>query len=402
MVRLPVRSIVGAIAAAAARWSDAKFPPRARASDGVAARTGYSRPAVDHALDLLFGALRADAIESVISDELGSLDALDGFVSKGGRPPAYARPLGRVCIVSSRTTIGVALVPAVFALCAKCDVLVKDREDALVAAFFATLAQECGDLGEAARAHAWRGESEAAALAAFDAVVAFGTDERLAEIARGLPFATRFIPYGSKASVGYIARESLADERAAQSIGRGAARDLVLYESEGCLSLHALFVERGGAISPERFAEIFAAEVRAAAIEFPVGENDACAASRRAAARDLATYRSGGKRVYSNPPAGYLAVVDPPLDRPPLFLPLAIGVHTVSSPHEAEHYLSRHAIAVEALAVSERRQDLLDLAVTVGAARVAAFGALQAPVLGGFHGGRPRIAEFVRWIADET
>jgi hypothetical protein len=38
----------------------------------------------------------------------------------------------------------------------------------------------------------------------------------------------------------------------------------------------------------------------------------------------------------------------------------------------------------------------------VGASRIARFGSLQIPQLGGFHGGRPRIADFVRWIVDET
>ena len=74
------------------------------------------------------------------------------FALRPGRPRARAIAAGSVCVVSSRTTIGVAIVPAVFALCAKCDVLVKDREDGLVRAFFSTLAEERAEFAEAARA----------------------------------------------------------------------------------------------------------------------------------------------------------------------------------------------------------------------------------------------------------
>jgi hypothetical protein len=402
MVKKPVRSIVGAIDAAAIRWSAAGFAPRVRARDAVSARTGYSLPTVEYAFDRLFGALRRDAIEAAIADELGCLDVLDDFVARTGRPRARALPLGRVCVIASRTTIGVAIVPAVFALCAKCDVLVKDREDHLVAAFFETLAGELPELRDIANARPWQGDEDALDLAGFDAVVAFGSDDTLRRIAARLRFPTRLIAFGSKVSAGYVAREALCDDVAARTMARGAARDLVLYETEGCLSLHALFVESGGAVSAERFAEMLAEAIRSAAAEFAPKRDDASSAARVAIARDLATFRGGARIVHSDPHAGYLAVVDPPLDEPPLFLPRAIGIRRVDRPSQAAQYFERHGIELEALAVAGLREDLLELAIRTKAARVVPFGMLQAPPFGGFHGGRARIAEFVRWIADET
>ena len=402
MVKKPVRSIVGAIDAAAARWSDADFAPRVRARDAVSTRTGYSPSAVEYAFDHLFGMLRRNAIEAVIADELGSLDVLDGFVARTGRPAVRALPLGRVCIVSSRTTIGVAILPAIFALCSKCDVLVKDREDYLVAAFFETLAGELAELRDAATAQTWRGDEREIDLRGFEVVVAFGNDATLAQLENKLRTFARFIPFGSKASAGYVPREALGDAIEAEAIARGAARDLVLYESQGCLSLHALFVESGGAISPERFAEMLVATMRAAASQFPPAPTGAATSARRAMERDLATFRAGARRVYSDPHAGYLAILDPPIDEHPLFLPRSIGIRTVENSSQAAEYLKRHGISLEALAVGRRRADLLDLAAEAGAARVAPFGTLQTPPLGAFHGGRPRVAEFVRWIGDET
>jgi acyl-CoA reductase-like NAD-dependent aldehyde dehydrogenase len=402
MVKKSVRAIVAAIAAAATRWSEAGFAPRARIRNAVSERTGYSPPAIDFAFDTLFGSLRRDAIEAVIADELGCLDVLDEFVARGERGRVRALPLGRVCVVASRTTIGVALLPAVFALCAKCPVLVKDREDRLIAAFFETLAGELDEADSVAIAQTWKGGDDDYDLTEFDAVVAFGSDATLGQIANALSFPTRFIPYGTKASAGYVAREALMDERVVERSAPAPSRDLVLYESEGCLSLHALFVERGGVISPERFAELLSGEIRAALVAFPPGPRGALSTVRRAQTRDLEIFRGAGAQIYADPRAEYLIVLDPSLDAPPAFQPLSVRLHVVDDASQAAQYFARHGIAVEALAVAHSRSDVRAMAAAIGVSRIASFGTLQTPPLGAFHGGRPRIAEFVRWVGDAT
>jgi hypothetical protein len=278
--------------------------------------------------------------------------------------------------------------------------VVKDREDQLVAAFFQTLGEALPEIRDAAAARPWNGGAEAATLRAFDMVVAFGSDATLAEISQHVPYPARTIGYGTKASAGYAAREALSDENAVAAIAAGAAQDLILYESEGCLSLHVLFVEDGGTIGTQFFAERVAAAIRDAAAALPSALADASAPARRAAARDLAAFR--GARYFADASAQYLAVLDPPRESPPFFLPRTLGIHCVERPSDAAEYLERHGIALEAIAIAGNRNDLQELALRTKAARIARFGALQAPQLGVFHGGRTRIAEFVRWIGDET
>jgi hypothetical protein len=404
LANVPVRRIIRAIADAAERWTDADFPPRVRLLDAIVNRTGYSLPVVEYALDQLFFSLTVPALESVIANELGSLDVLDTFTERPGRPTARALAIGRLCVISSRTTIGVAIVPAIFALCAKCDVLVKDREDGLVRAFFASLVEEMDEMRDAACAEVWSGDTKAAELRTFDGIVAFGKDATLEQIGAGLFADTRYIPFGSKASIGYIAREALSDRKAAAAIAEGAARDLVLYESEGCLSLHALFVERGGAVDPNAFAAHLAHAVERASVEFPPGERDARASARVANTRNLAAFRAaaGTGAVFSDEQATYLAVLDPPQTEPPAFLPRTVGIHSVDSPADALTYVQSHHLPIEAIALAGSRADLETMAIDMGANRIARFGDLQRPPLGDNHGGRPRIAEFVRWIGNEA
>ncbi len=395
-----VREIVGAIARAAERWCDRDAHIRVAQRAAVSERTGYAGPVVDRAFDELFHCLTRDAIEATIAGELGSIDALDRFVRHDG-VRARAISIGSVCIISSRTTIGVAILPAIFALCAKCDVLVKDCDDRLVGAFFDTLGAELDVFCDAARAEPWDGEKDDHTLGAFDAVVAFGTDRTLERISRSLPLTTRFIPYGSKASAGYIGREALDSSGAAQSIAGGAACDLLLYESQGCLSLHVLFVERGGAVDPERFTALLASAIERERRVFPPGRRSPEMIAALAHARDLALFGDAAEHVYSDARAEYLTVLDPPTAHAPEFLPWMLGVHSVDGPDDAAAYLRRHGVAIEALAIAGSREDIAEMALAAGASRLTSFGRLQCPAAGLRHGGRPRIAEFVRWLTDD-
>ena len=197
MVNKPAaRDVVEAVAVSARHWTDRNYEPRRSAVTAVVKRTGYSLPVAETALDRLFGPLNAEAIEAAIAAELGSLAVLDRFVARAGTGRVRALPIGRACILSSRTTIGVALLPAIFALCAGCNVLVKDREDGFIKAFFETLWQEEPALRQRAAASAWIGENDPVDFASFDVVVAFGSNDTLSGIARRLPLHTRFVPHG--------------------------------------------------------------------------------------------------------------------------------------------------------------------------------------------------------------
>lgn len=399
---LPVRSVIEAIAGAATAWCEPSFEPRCLALEAVCRRTGYSAPVVKYAFDSLFGSLTREAIESAIATELGSLEVLDGFVARGPRYSVRALPLGHICVISSRTTIGVAIVPAIFALCAKCDVLVKDRDDRLVSAFFATLAQRQPALSESAVARPWAGNSDAVALSAFDAVVAFGSHETLSAIAGATAFPTQLIGHPTKLSAGYLTRDWLSSEAMATNIARAAARDMLLYDGEGCLSLRALFVEREGAITPAQFTSMLATALEDTEAELPTPLR-AHSAAQRALAADAATFATtAAGAVLTDERRNFLLQLDPSQETPPLLLPRTLSIYAVDGPADAFAFFERHRIPLEALAVAGTQLRLREIAARLRVARITTFGSLQAPPLATPHGGRPRIAEFVRWLVDET
>jgi hypothetical protein len=402
---LNAAAIIAAIAAAAERWSDADFPPRVRVTRAIEARLGYSTPVVEYALDRLFFSLRADALEAAIAHELGSVAALDGPVERAGRPAGFARGVERVVIVASDTTIGVALVPAVYALAAKCRVVVKDRSDALVSAFFASLAEERPEFGRAALAQDWTGGAdphEAELLGAADVVAAFGSDAALRAIRAQLRADARFIPFGRRASIGYV-EVTPGPLRARAALLDGIAADALLYDGDGCLSLHALFVggERAAAAA---FASDLAAAFERVSIEFPAGAGDPQRAASAAAYRNLGAFRAatGHGSIYAPARESATIAFDPPRDAPPPFLPRVLPLFPVAGPEEAVAYVRAHRLPIEALGVDDTlAPEALRFAEAVGAVRIARLGEMQAPPAGGHHGGAPRIADFVRWIDRE-
>jgi hypothetical protein len=395
--------IVDAVADAAARWTDADYPPRVRATRALVERTGYTEPVVEYALDRLFGGLGRDPLRAVIADELGSPDALDAFVPRAGRPDVRYVGLARAAIVSSDTTIGVAIPALAFALCAGCThVVVKDRDDRLVEAFARTLVEEEPSLARRLAVATWDGSDAAASdarLANADVILAYGRDETLAAIRARLAPGARFVPFGHRTSVGYVARATLDDLEGARAAARGAARDALLYDGDGCLSLHALFVERGAALDPGAFARVVAEACDATATEFPAAytEPPPAVVAYRNAARFRASQGDGA--VFASARGPHVIVLDPPRDEPPPLLPRTLALYAVDAPGEAAAFIARLRLSLEAVGTcGAARDDVAAFAIASGAARIAPLGALQDPPLGGDHGGVGRILPFVRAI----
>ena len=415
---------IDAIADAAARWRDADFPPRVRATRAIVDRTAYTEPVVDYALDRLFAAIDRASLEAVVVSEVGSIEALDGFARRDGRPDVFFRAAGRVVVIASDTTIGVAIAPLVFALVAGCEVAVKDRSDLLVRAFAETIVEEEPTLATRVEVDVWdsagaRPDDDRIARA--DVVVAFARDATLARIRASLAPGARFVPFGHRTSVAYVGREALADATLCDVAARDAARDAILYDGDGCLSTHLVFVERGGAIAPERFAAAFARACDTFVVEFPPGDRPRSSEDHayRKRARFRATQRpviaseasadahggapdaSAGAHVIASETSSdaYVIAYDEPVDEPPPFFPRAVAIRSVAVPDDALAYLRRHALPLEGFARRPvDRPDLEAVALASGATYLAHLGGLQDPPLGGEHGGEGRILPFVRAI----
>jgi hypothetical protein len=120
-------------------------------------------------------------------------------------------------------------------------------------------------LGACLELSAWprqRQELNEALLTAVDCVTATGSDETIAALRARVSPRMRFLAYGNRVSFGFVSAGVLAHGHARKVATRVAA-DVAAWDQLGCLSPHAVYVEDGGAVSPEQFADLVAQEMEA-------------------------------------------------------------------------------------------------------------------------------------------
>jgi hypothetical protein len=399
---LPAARIVRALSGAAERWSNADYPPRVRTTAALIARMGYSEPMVDYGLDQLFKACTEKALVSVVERELGDITALDGFAARKNQPDIYARGVDHVAIIASRTTIGVALPATIYAIIAKTNILVKDREDGFMRTFFQTLIEEEPLLAPALRAESWSG-ADPERLANMDVVVAFGDSNTLKTIRNGLANETRFIGFGPRISCGIFNISEIHVPQQRTALFMQAARDMLLYEAEGCMSLHLIFVKTNELPTSPWFAEVahdMLAALDVIAIEFPPARRSAADQLGIAATKSSLRFKASindGCFIEQAQHAVLITASEPP--------PLTPGICTiipVADDQAIAVYLATHQLRLEAVSVVDPITISSELAELIGVARVTTFGCLQQPPFSGEHGGRPRLLDFVDLVTRES
>ncbi|MCV6600742.1 MAG: hypothetical protein OIF54_04115, partial [Cohaesibacter sp.] len=111
----------------------------------------------------------------------------------------------------------------------------------------------------------WQGgdiERETALVKQADLVLGYGSNESLQSIRQRIPVTKRFLAYGHKVSFSMVGTQALSSNKA-KPTARLAAYDIARYDQQGCYSPQMMFVEQGGSVSPERFAQYLAHELSA-------------------------------------------------------------------------------------------------------------------------------------------
>lgn len=249
--------VVESLGAVAAGWADHTEPGRQAAERLLPAITGYAPAMVAEALDLLIRSLQAEALDELLRAEAGH--AMD-------RPPRL------LLLIAAGTVFPPAIVGMTAALLLRSPVVIKPAsgEPVLAALWARSLAARDPTLARLVAVLPWsrtHANLTAAALAAADCVLAHGDDETIAAICAAAPSGTQVIAHGHRVSAAIIGAQALAQDPAV--LARSLARDLALYEQEGCLSPHTVFVEEASAVPARAFADLLAAELRTLARAWP-------------------------------------------------------------------------------------------------------------------------------------
>ena len=87
-------------------------------------------------------------------------------------------------------------------------------------------------------------------------------------------YNTEDIIFGPKTSLMVIGKGKLLSLGQAKQCAKKAAIDISLFEQRGCNSPHTIFVEKGGAVEPIKFAELLSDELERSNNKFPKSEID--------------------------------------------------------------------------------------------------------------------------------
>jgi hypothetical protein len=252
----------------------------------------------------------------------------------------------------------------------------------------------------------WRGGNltlEETCIQSADCVTATGSDEVISAIRQRVPGRKRFLGYGNRVSFAFIGAAALSRRNEVRVVS-AAAVDVIDWNQLGCLSPHVIYVESGGGLSPEQFAESLAAELARLEAVAPRGavpaEVSAVIASRRNFYELRASASDETRQWCSNDSTAWTVVyeADPRFQLSCLHRFIYVkGVKDLQEALQQSDAIRDKASSV-GIAVAEEQKPLVAAELgRWGATRVCPLGAMQNPPLTWRHDGRPSLGDLVTW-----
>ncbi|HTA95956.1 MAG TPA: acyl-CoA reductase, partial [Verrucomicrobiae bacterium] len=286
-------SLIKILSDVADGWLEAENKFRKFALELGPTQTGFSRETLARGLDNFFRQLTRENFHALLVQEFGDAKRLDAMTAtaaeqKQNRMAIVNAPEFQVHIAAGNIP-NPTLTSILFGLLTRSAQFVKCASGAtfLPRLFAHSIYDADAKLGACLEIAEWRGgnaDLETALFAEADCVTATGDDETLNKIRKHLPLKTKFLGYGHRVSFGFVAHEVLYGSRG-KKIAAAAADDVVAWNQLGCLSPHVIYIQLGGEISPEHFAQLLAEEMEKREQTEPRGElpaeHAAAIASRR-------------------------------------------------------------------------------------------------------------------------
>lgn len=404
--------IVRVLCEVAADWLRPENKFRRLALELGPEQTGFSAAVLEKGLDTFFRRFTTENFQALIAQDLGDGILVTTDQRRLPEEAASTRHFWRgpqllVHVAAGNLpnptlmslTLGLLTHSAQFVKCAS-------GASLLPRLFAHSIYEADHKLGACLELAGWRGGNAALETALFaeaECVTATGSDATLAAIRAQLPGQIRFVGYGQRVSLGYVAREVLRDEMAAEVVSR-AADDVVAWDQNGCLSPHCFYVEERGAVESDRFAALLAAELMRREAAEPRGQISVPAsadiASRRSMYETLAVHRGDVKIWSSQNSTAWTVVFEhevrfrfSPLNRFIFVKPVPDAAAALQGLDEVRGKVSTVSLA----APPEKLRELARQFARWGATRICPLGQMQNPPLTWRHDGRPALGDLVTW-----
>lgn len=391
-------------------WLQPEFPFRKFALEN-AAKSGFSRATLARGLDNFFKQLTRENFRALLAQELGDgIDVLNEPTAAAvSRAQHYWRGAEFQVHIAAGNIPNPALMSIMLGLLTRSAQFMKCASGGsfLPRLFAHSIYEADPKLGACLEVAEWRGgnaDLENTLFAEADCVTATGGNDALEEIRKKLPLHARFLGYGHRVSFGFVAGEALAGSRGKKIIS-ATVDDVVAWNQLGCLSPHVIYVQSGGAISAEHFAQLLAEELDRREASEPRGEilaEEAAAIASRRAIYDIRAAHSPETTQHwkSQDSTAWTVVFEADarfqlscLNRFIYVKPVADLNTALKTADAIRGKVSTVGIAVPDEKISEITVEL----ARWGATRICPLGQMQNPPLTWRHDGRPPLGDLVTW-----
>ncbi len=406
-------SLIKTLSRVADSWLEPDYSFRKYALALGPAKTGFSRETLARGLDNFFGQLARDNFHALLVQEFGDAKRLDALTAtaadqRHNRMAIINAPEFQVHIAAGNIP-NPTMMSIVFGLltCSAQFVKCASGSSFLPRLLAHSIYEADPKLGACLEVAEWRGGNallETALFAEADCVTAIGSDETLEAIKAQLPVTIRFLGHGHRVSFGFVAGEDLFGSSAKKIVAR-AADDVVAWNQLGCLSPHVIYVQLGGEVSPEQFAELLADELDKREQTEPRGElpaeDAAMIASRRGIYEVRAAHAPETTRHWcSKDSTAWTVVYEADARFQMSCLNRFVYVKAVADLTTALQGADdiRGKVSTVGIAVPEDKvQEIATQLARWGATRICPLGQMQNPPLTWRHDGRPALGDLITW-----
>lgn len=347
---------------------------------------------------------------TLVEADLRNPDALRRFVP-GRRPGSRERALGDPLLVQvvSGSVPGVSATALLRGLLVRSATVVKPgRGDLLLPLLLAAgIREEHPGVARALMIHYWpggggaSGEVQQAWLSEADRAVVYGGPDAVEAVRRGVGDGVPVVVYPHRLSLAMVGRERAGPGGSA--LLRSAARAVALFDGRGCVSPQVVFVEEGGAWSPEEWAARLAEALEALGAELPPGDLSAGEAAAIQQMRGSAEMRQAaglGDRLWRGEGTAWTVILDRGSGLRGSCPGRVVRVVGVEALDAVPRMLAPVGPLLQTAALEvgeERRETLAEGLARVGVSRITTLGAMPWPAPWWHHDGLPPLGALVRW-----
>lgn len=405
-------SLIRTLANVAEHWAYPNYPIREYTLAKGPEKTGFPSAVLEKGLLDFMKEMTEGNLQALVEQDLGHLRRLDepcgNESDRSGQRMSMASGAELILHITGGVLPNGVFTNIILGILTKSAQLVKCASNAafLPRMFAHSIYDTDPKLGACLEIAEWAGgdkDMEEAVYAEANLVTAMGSDQTIARIRKRLPQGTRFIDYGHKVSVGYIAKSALQGFGIRTLLNK-TADDIVAWNQLGCLSPHVIYVEENAELPPIQFAEKLADYLKNRESEEPRGPlstKQAALITTRRSFYDIRAAHVSGTVCWKSDGTTEWTVV---FEEDPLFqlscLNRFIYVKRVKNIQEAIAGLEKVHGRVSTVGLAASPTESNELVKTFarwGVTRICPLGSMQKPSLSWRHDGRPALADLVTW-----